>query len=401
MAGAGRIVTLVLVTPDGTLLGNLPAFEVESPWWQEVGEIVRATRALYGINVTILRLLKSERPRPPGGQLEYLAEVERMVQHLPLREWQDRLDEHPLRMPWARPGGPAAILAWADLALAARSRERIGRAEQVRTWNLSSLWRLAVKGQTVWLKSVPPFFAHEAAILDQLQGQPVPRLLASSAGNMLLAEIEGEDQYQAPLPRLIQMVSLLVELQRKSVGRADALLSLGLPDMRLARLSEAIRSVVERTAAELTVSDRSALEDFVVGLSERFAALAAAGLAETLVHGDFHPGNLRGTAESLVLLDWGDSCVGHPLLDQAAFLEAVPAEALETVRDHWHRAWRAALPGCDPERASALLGPIAAARQAVIYRMFLDRIEPSEHGYHRSDPADWLARAAGLVRAER
>jgi hypothetical protein len=30
---------------------------------------------------------------------------------------------------------------------------------QVRTWNLSSLWRKPVEGQTVWLKVVPPFFA--------------------------------------------------------------------------------------------------------------------------------------------------------------------------------------------------------------------------------------------------
>jgi hypothetical protein len=48
-------------------------------------------------------------------------------------------------------------------------------------------------------------------------------------------------------------------------------------------------------------------------------------------------------------------------------------------------------------RAAALLALIAAARQAVIYRRFLDNIEPSEHPYHKADPAMWLKRTAALA----
>ena len=36
----------------------------------------------------------------------------------------------------------------------------------------------------------------------------------------------------------------------------------------------------------------------------------------------------------------------------------------------------------------------------MIYRRFLDNIEPSEQVYHRHDPADWLARTAALLRNE-
>ena len=56
-----------------------------------------------------------------------------------------RMVKRPLsRAPWARPGGPAADLTWADAALAALDRPRSGPAQQVRTWNLSSLWRRPV-----------------------------------------------------------------------------------------------------------------------------------------------------------------------------------------------------------------------------------------------------------------
>jgi hypothetical protein len=47
-----------------------------------------------------------------------------------------------------------------------------------------------------------------------------------------------------------------------------------------------------------------------------------------------------------------------------------------------------------------LLAPVAAARQAVIYRKFLDNIEPSEWPYHRGDPALWLRETAAIVRRE-
>ncbi|TME23675.1 MAG: hypothetical protein E6I75_29140 [Chloroflexi bacterium] len=141
------------------------------------------------------------------------------------------------------------------------------------------------------------------------------------------------------------------------------------------------------------------LTAFVRDLPRRFAEVVACGLEDTLVHGDFHPGNFRGDGSALTLLDWGDSGVGHPLLDQAAFLDRIPGDALQAVRDHWFRLWRTFAPGSDPAHASALLGPIAAARQALVYQGFLDRIEPTEHAYHRLDPADWLRRTAALVRS--
>ena len=103
-----------------------------------------------------------------------------------------------------------------------------------------------------------------------------------------------------------------------------------------------------------------------------------------------------------MLLDWGDSGVGHPLLDQPAFLDRIAAEHVPAIRAHWDDTL-----ACRRCRAATrrghriLLAPVAAARQAVIYQKFLDNIEPSERVYHRGDPADWLRRTAGLLREER
>jgi Phosphotransferase enzyme family len=393
-----RAAGVVLVTPDGGLVGSLPPVQVSTPWWPDVEPVVRAIKQRDGIDIVVLRLLEADRDRPHGGKVTYLAEV---AQPVPAGPWYGTLDDHPLRQSFARPGGPAADLAWAESVLSTVGLRRCGAAVQVRTWNLSSLWRIPLEAESAWLKVVPPFFAHEGDILARLPGEHVPKLLGHDGGRCLLAEVLGDDLYEAELPLLLEMVATLVQIQRAWRGRVAELLGLGLPDWRSEALSAGIATVLERTADELDPDDCATLTAFVGGLPRRFAQVAECGLDDTLVHGDFSPGNFRGGGSALTLLDWGDSGVGHPLLDQAAFLDRVAVGALETIREHWSRLWRAAVPRSDPQRAAVLLQPVAAARQALIYRGFLDRIEPSEHHYHRLDPADWLHRTAELVRSAR
>src|SRR5262249_27058055 len=150
-----RTAELVLVTPHGRLLGCLPAVPVATPWWQDVEPVVRSARDRHGVDVTILRLLDAERDQPHGGRVTYLAEVAEPVHAQP---WTGVLDDTPRRQSFARPGGPAADLAWARARLAERGLHPTTLPTQVRTWNLSSLWRVPVKGQTTWLKVVPRFF---------------------------------------------------------------------------------------------------------------------------------------------------------------------------------------------------------------------------------------------------
>jgi hypothetical protein len=395
-----RVVTLVLCRRDGTVLGALPPFEVALPWWQEVGPVVEAARHRHGLGVTVLRLLEAApNDRCAGGPVTYLAEVEDGP--LPaLTAWSGQVEgDEPLRSSWARPGGPAADLDWADGVLEAHGTPRAADAQQVRSWNLSSLWRLPTADGAAWLKVVPPFFAHEGAVLAALPADLVPPLLAHDGPRVLLAEVPGEDQYEATGADLVAMVDLLVGLQSSWIGRATDLLALGAPDWRATPLAARLGHLVAGAAASLDRSVATTLEALVEGLPGRAAEVAGCGLPDTLVHGDFHRGNVRGAPGAFVLLDWGDCGLGHPMLDQAAFLERLPAGDQDLVRAAWARAWRAAVPGCDPERAASLLAPVAALRQALVYQGFLDGIEPSERTYHRTDPATWLTHAAHLATA--
>jgi len=281
--------------------------------------------------------------------------------------------------------------------LTARGTPRTAPGEQVRTWNLSSLWRLPLETGAAWLKVVPPFASHEGAVLARLDPAVVPPLIAAEGPRVLLDEVPGVDQYAAPLPRLLSMVRLLVGLQVHWSSRVGSLADIDLPDWRAESFTALADDVMARAAAQLNATTRSALERLVRDLPARFAAVKACGIPDSLVHGDFHPGNFRGDGTRLVLLDWGDCGLGHPMLDQAAFLDPIDPVARGPVIEEWSRLWREAVAGSDPDAAANLLAPVAALRQAIVYQAFLDGIEPSERVYHANDPADWLTRAARLA----
>ncbi|MDF1490260.1 phosphotransferase family protein [Tessaracoccus caeni] len=406
MDSSGRVVQLVLCT-EGQMLGALPPFPVEVPWWPEVGDIVDGARDRFGLEIAVLRLIGCPTDRRSGGEVTYLAEV-MAPGDVPasvlrgLLPWTghpgDPLAEHPLRQPWARPGGPAAALAWARERLTEQGVEVIGSAEQRKSWNLSAIWRIPTSAGAVWLKCVPEFFAHEGAVIRAVGASLAPVLLAAEPGRILLADIAGEDHHDATGSILPPMIDLLVAEQAHWIGRDDELFALGLPDRRLPAVAPRIAEVAESYADKLTHSERHDLRRLVDQVPERITELEACGIPNTLVHGDFHSGNVRGRPGSLVILDWGDSAVGHPLTDELAFTRALGAADRAVAAAHFARAWQALLPGCDPSRAAELLQPVSALIGAVQYADFVDAIEPDEHVYHLADVPALLRQAVAATR---
>lgn len=395
----GRRVTLVLTT-GSHVLGTLAPFAVAAPWWSEVASVVHAARVVHGVDVTVLRLLvgrPSHTDRPAmGGEVVYLAQVD--VPPQSLRPWTGTLPVDAARATWARPGGPAADLRWATRVLAGQGRTALGPAVQTRSWSLSSIWRLPSATGDVWLKVVPQAQAHEGRVLDMLRGQAVPSVVASDgSGRMLLEHVPGTNQYGARSSSLFEMVTLLVGIQALYVSATDGLLAAGVPDWRRDAFVRRIEAVLPSALQRVTASGRRCLDRLVDGLGQRYLDLEACGLPDTIVHGDLHPGNFRADAGSLVLLDWVDCAVGHPLLDVAAFLDAVPIRWCSVLRRFWANQWSNRVSEADADRAISLVEPLAALRRAVVYLGFLGSFEPAEHCYFDRDATRWLERAAQLA----
>jgi aminoglycoside phosphotransferase (APT) family kinase protein len=136
------------------------------------------------------------------------------------------------------------------------------------------------------------------------------------------------------------------------------------------------------------------VDGLLAGLDDRLDEVRRCGLPDTLVHGDLHPGNVRGDGERRVTIDWGDAFVGHPAFDILRLTETLAPATAAPMLAAWAGRWRADVPGCDPQRAVTLLRPVAPLRLAAVYAMFLAAIEPSEHPYHAGDVPACLARAA-------
>jgi hypothetical protein len=390
-----RDVTLDLVDGTGRPVGSLPTFAIDSPYWQDTEPAVVAARTRFDVEVRVLHLIDgiSDSPRRPtvGGSVRYLAEL--VDGPAPDNPSGAPEKDEPNRPVWARPGGAARIVEWADGVLEARDRPRVGPARQVRAWNLSSILRLETKDGPVWCKSVPEFFAHEGPIIHWLREIAPSGLVPSPLGHdpgthsVLLEDIPGIDLYECDRAIALRMVDRLVELQFRTIGKSADLTALGLPDWRADAFIDAIRQV----PAVLAADEQVKLDTLIADLPVRFSALAACGLPETLVHGDPHPGNWRSDGQSLVLIDWGDAGIGHPMLDVAAFVERTDDK--EPFRREFESAWKKRVPGSDPASAMRIIRPIAALRQALVYQTFLDGIEPAEQVYHRADVPSWLREA--------
>ena len=364
---SSRIVTLVLITGAGELLGAMPPFEVGTPWWQEVSEFADEGRP-------VLRLLSVD-----GRNVTYLAETS--VPVAGLRTVDVELGPDPRRAPYAEVGGPGASLAWARGVLGPV------RAEQQRTWNLSAIWRLGRDGRTVaWLKQVPSFFGHEPAALRLVEsivpGLVPPLIAAGPDGRMLLTHIEGADQYGGDADLCDRIAEAFHPVQVATAHQPD------LPDIPDGRI-DAER--VRRVAAPF-FDTIDGLAELIDELPERLKAIDECGLPTTLVHGDLHPGNVRtDDGGRLTIMDWGDCTIGHPAIDILRLTEGL--EAPDPVIERWAYRWKKAQPGSDPMRAARLMRPVAALRFAVVYAGFLDRIEPSEWPYHCDDVPACLSAA--------
>jgi len=381
----GRTVTAV-VTHDGACAGIVGPFDVEVPWWAQVEPVAAHLEQALGVPVVVLRLLTVEgADGARDGHVTYHVEALEPPPTLERCEFAD--DDHPLRLPWARASGVRELLDWASHQV-----DLTGPPVQCKTWNLSGLFRLPTVDGPVWLKAIPGFAAAEApaiAAFAAVDPDLVPAVLASAPGRLLLADIPGTDCWDASPAIAAEAVRRLTGAQAR-IGRPPD----GLPDRRPRALAVAARDLLDGpVGAELSPGELRAAH----GLESRWEMLADCGLPDTVVHGDFHPGNWRRADGATVVLDFADAHLGNPVLDGLRAIDFLPPDRRRAVADAWIEAWTAAAPRSRPAAALRIAEPLAHLACAVRYQEFLDNIEPSEHVYHHGDPAASIRQAVATA----
>ena len=295
--------------------GIVGPFQVEVPWWAEVEPVAAHLEETLGVPVVVLRLLAVEGSNGArDGHVTYHAEALQPTGSLPHCDFID--DDHPLRQPWASASGVRELLRWAS-----RHVDLTGRPVQRKTWNLAGLFRLPTTDGPVWLKAVPAFAAAEPtaiAAFAQVDPDLVPTVLASAPGRLLLADVPGADCWDASPQVVVDAVHRLATAQAR-IGRPPD----DIPDRRPETLAAAVHDLLDGpVGSELSPGELRAARS----LQSRWEMLADCGLPDTVVHGDFHPGNWRRGDGPPVILDFADAHLGNPVLDGLRAIDFLPRQ---------------------------------------------------------------------------
>jgi hypothetical protein len=310
----GRTVSAVVTWGDA-YLGVIGPFPVSLPWWSEVEDVVTHLREVLGVPVLVLRLLQvagGEGGRD-GHVTYHVAALRRPAPGLLAGRPADQAaltGPEDLRSPWARLEGVHEVLSWASDTLGAAGRRVTGPAVQRKTWNLAVLFRLPTDKGPVWLKTTPRFAADEASVIAafaRVDPALVPPVIGAGPRRVLLGHLPGEDCWDAAPQIITSAVRRLAAAQAVLASR-PASLPPGLPDRRTPVITGQIRALLDgQVGGELSAGELAAAR----GLLSRFPLLDECGLPDTIVHGDFHPGNWRSDGGPPAIVDWaGDHTEG-------------------------------------------------------------------------------------------
>jgi aminoglycoside phosphotransferase (APT) family kinase protein len=182
----------------------------------------------------------------------------------------------------------------------------------------------------------------------------------------VLEEISGE--------QLSEALRILARMQIDSFPHVESLLAAGCPDRRLERLANEIRTLLYEPSvlARLLPEEVDKLQALVPRFEQMCERLAGYGVPQTLLHGDFHGGNLLARDGHILIFDWTDGCIAHPFLDLITALtnshHLLADQERAAARDTYLAAWTSYE---SPERlleAGELAWPLGALHQAVSYR---------------------------------
>jgi hypothetical protein len=216
-----------------------------------------------------------------------------------------------------------------------------GEIEQphVRPW--STVMRVPTADGLVWFKANGPEQQFEAALVDVLAEErpdAVPPLLAVDVerGWMLMADA-GERlreivARERSLACWLDVLPLYAGVQIDLAPRAEELVALGVPDLRLAVLPAKFEAFLDRVGGQLGDDELEArLREKVPWVREACEELASYGIPETIQHDDFHDGQVFVKNGRYLLMDWGDACISHPFFTLSVTLEGVISWGVDDV----------------------------------------------------------------------
>lgn len=328
---------------------------------------------------------------------------------------------HTQSLDWNRLGWIEEVGAWIDAELYRFRLQLTAPIEQshIRPW--STVLRVPTSAGALFFKATSPATGYEPALTQVLavrQPECSPEVLAieaergwllmRSSGDMLRTLIDGpeaaERHWSRALPRYAELQIELAEL-------APELLTLGVPDRRLAALTTAFEALLANDQplrvgqpAGLTGSDLEQLRQLVQRVARQCAVVHAFGIPETLHHDDFHDGNVFNQDGRYIFADWAESAVAHPFfslvvaLRSIAYRAEVPADdpLISQLRDCYLEPWRRFWSEADLLELVELTRPLGVLCRAMTWAAAVSVLSGAEREEYADALPGWLSELLDL-----
>lgn len=357
---------LVQSTPDGdTLLHTLN----DTHFWQTVAPVNQAIHEKYNFQISTLCCLKTDYQQDIGvinsyamqyhkGDLpdnarwiasdELNLSTELLITNEEAKQWLNWLASDDNRPQWFKLDWYTKI---SDIAISHNAT-----SEQIRSWERSTVWRLASPNGDTYLKAIPPMFAHEVPLsvwLNEKFPYITPKVLASPQNNMLLFADYGNLSLMEKQDLRIwrEALQTYAQLQVDILPFLEEITTLAVPIRSLDWIVERIETFLSEEAnlirgtMPLSPDEIASIRKALPQLLEACDHLKNVGIPLTLEHGDLWAGQIIVQSDNYLITDWSDSAITFPLFSLPFFLAELEndlpdiPQATQVLTDAYLQTW--------------------------------------------------------------
>ncbi len=384
---------------------GLPDFRLTPVFYPEVEEFVESVRRVCGLEIAVLRCLEegdanegrprlysavcaSERDEPcPGFKWINLDEPsfgspvpERLMKMARLELERLSADEPPhAPVPWDWPTRwHKKAREWITANLPPATEGEPWRMAQIRSWSISSVFRLTSGSARLYFKASPRYFRSEVAVTQDVaerfpEVSPVLAAAEPQHGWMLMEDLGELTLGKADSPLLWrETMKTIARVQQGYIDRADSIEQMGIEKRTIGDIVETLTEWVENPARanlrifqEENAAALKRLQPSLDKVAEIARGLERLGLPQTLEHGDLDSTNVFIRDGSPVLMDWSDACISHPF-----FTPLTPAQARRNpdIVATYLREWSGYAPFENLRAGFEISKPLAALESAFHYQ---------------------------------